>query len=153
MELGNKIFGGIITMIMIVAIGWSASILFIPNDDPSKFDFLTEEQIDSIKQLESLCSDYSASSKMICMDTVDSEISKFQVKNVSQKAMDLNDVALCHSISSDVDCLLEVAQKSNNKDACYAIVNSHQKIEDTEEKNTEYLKSLQGYCLSRYVSS
>lgn len=138
---------------MIVAITWSASVLLLQNNDPSRFDFLTEEQIESIKQLESFCSNYSATSKMSCMNRVDAEISKFQIDGASTRAIQLDDVTICHSIYSDIDCLFAVAQKSNNKDACHEMINSHKKIESSEESNVEYLKGLRDYCLNRYTAS
>ena len=138
---------------MIIAVVWSASILLIPNNDPSRFDFLTEEQIESIKQLESLCSDYSATSKIACMYSVDAEISEYQIDGASKRAMQLKDVTICHSIPSDIDCLFRIAQQSNNKDACHEIINSHEKTESSEENNIEYLKGLRDYCLSRNTSS
>lgn len=153
MDLDHKIFGGVAAVIMIIVIMWSASILIIQNNDPSRFDFLTEDQIESIKQLESLCSSYSATSKISCMNRIDAEISQYQINGVSKKAIQLDDVTLCHLISSDVNCLFEIAQKSDNKDACYEIINSHKKFESSKEANMKYLKGLQDYCLSRYTSS
>lgn len=138
---------------MIIVIVWSASILLAQNNDPSRFDFLTNEQIESVKQLESLCSGYSATSKIYCMNTIDIEISKYQIDGASKKAIQLDDVTLCHSISSDIDCLFKIAQKSNNKDACHEIINSHKKFEFPDESSVNYLKSLRDYCLSRYISS
>ena len=137
---------------MIVAIVWSASILIPQNNDPSRFDFLTEEQIEYIKELDSLCSTFSATSKMTCNNTIEAKVFKYQVESASERAVELDDVTLCHLISSDVDCLLQVAKKSNNIDACYAITNSDKEYENSEG-NQKYLKGLQDYCLSRFISS
>ena len=138
---------------MIVAVVWSASILIPQNNDPSRFDFLTDEQIEYVKGLDSLCSNFSATSKMTCNDTIEAEVFKYQVENASEKAVELGDVSICHLISSDVDCLFQVAKKSNNVDACYAITESDKKYEDSEEENKKYLKGLQEYCLTRFISS
>ena len=138
---------------MIVAIVWSASVLIPQNNDASRFDFLTDEQVEYIKELDSLCSNFSATSKMTCNNTIEAEAFKYQVENASEKAVELDDVTVCHLISSDVDCLFQVAKKSNNVDACYAITQSDKKYEDSEEKNQKYLQGLQDYCLDRFISS
>ncbi len=138
---------------MIIVVTWSASILLAQNNDPSRFDFLNKEQIESIKHLESLCSGHSATSKVYCMNAIGIEISKYQIEGASKKAIHLDDVTVCHLISSDIDCLFKVAQKSNNKDACHEIINSHKKFEFPDESNLNHLKSLRDYCLSRHVSS
>lgn len=138
---------------MIVAIAWSASILIPQNNDPSRFDFLTDEQIEYVKELDSLCSNVSATSKMNCNNTIEAEEFKYQVENASDRAVDLDDVTVCRLIPSDVDCLFEVAKKSNNVDACHAITKSDKKYEDSEEENQKYLKGLQDHCLTRLISS
>ena len=153
MNLDHKIFGGIITAIMVVAIVWSASILMAPNTTASDLEFLTPEQIKEIKQLESLCSNSSATSKLSCMNTIDAKISRYEIDGAAKKSIQSQDVTVCHLISSDVECLMSAAKKSNNKDACHAIVNSHQKFESTEEENLKHLESLQSFCLSRHISS
>ncbi|MGH1522230.1 MAG: hypothetical protein ACRBB2_07745 [Nitrosopumilus sp.] len=153
MNIDHKIFGGIITVIMIIAVAWSASILLTPTSNPSDYEFLTEEQVKTIKELESLCSGYSASSKLSCINTIESEITRYQIDGASDKAIKLQDVSICHLISSDVECLMDVAKRSNDKNACFEITNSHQQIEDSEEKNLKYLESIQSFCLSRYISS
>lgn len=152
MNLDHKIFGGIITGIMVVALVWYASILLEQYDDPVEFDFLTDDQIIYIKEMESRCNNYNANSKFVCMSNINTEILQFQIDGASTKAIQLDDVTICHSISSDVDCLLATAQKSGNKDACYEIINSHEKFESSDEDNLKYLKSLQEFCLHRYTS-
>ena len=153
MNLDHKIFGGIITGIMIIVIVWSASILSEQYSDQDKFNFLTDEQIEFIQELKSSCNNYNVNSKLSCMSRIDAEIKQFQIEGASSEAIRLDDVVVCHSISSDIDCLLSVAQKSNNKNACFAIVNSHEEFEPSEEDNLKYLTSLQNYCLSRHTSS
>ena len=138
---------------MIIAVVWSASILFAPTSNPSDYEFLTEEQVKTIKELESLCSGYSATSKLSCINTIDSEITRYQIDGASNRAIKLQDASICHLISSDVECLMDVAKRSNDKNACFEITNSHQQIEDSEEKNLKYLESMQSFCLSRHISS
>ena len=138
---------------MIIAVAWSASILLTPASNPSDYEFLTEEQVKTIQELESLCSGYSASSKLSCMNTIESEITRYQIDGASNRAIKLQDASICHLISSDVECLMDVAKRSNDKNACFEITNSHQQIEDSEEKNLKYLESMQSFCLSRHISS
>ena len=138
---------------MIIAVIWSVSILLTPASHPSDYEFLTEEQVKTIKELESLCSGYSASSKLNCVNTIESEITRYQIDGASSRAIKLQDASICHLISSDVECLMDVAKRSNDKKACYEITNSHQQIEESEEKNLKYLESMQSFCLSRYISS
>lgn len=138
---------------MIIAVVWSTSILFTSTSNPSDYEFLTEEQIKTIQELESLCNGYSATSRLSCINTIDSEIARYQIDGASNRAIKLQDVNICHLISSDVECLMDVAKKSNDKNACFEITNSHQQIEDSEEKNLKYLESMQSFCLSRYISS
>ena len=138
---------------MIIAVVWSVSILLSPTSNLSDYEFLTEEQIKTIQELESLCSGYSATSKLSCINTIESEITRYQIDGASNRAIKLQDASICHLISSDVECLMDVAKRSNDKNACFEITNSHQQIEDSEEKNLKYLESMQSFCLSRHISS
>jgi len=133
---------------MVVAIVWSILILTEQTNQDSRYDFLSEEQVESIKELESMCSNFSAAQKVICLDRIENEIFKFQ-EGASDKAIKLKDVTICHSVPSDIECLLKVAQKSNNQDACNSIIDSHEKFESTDEDTLEYLKGVKEYCLHR----
>jgi hypothetical protein len=119
--------------------------LVIQYNDPFRFNFLTDEQIESIKQSESLCNDYSATSDVPCMNKVHAKILEYQIDGASDKAIDLHDVTVCHSIVPWIDCLLAVAKKSNNPEACNEILDS--------KHDSKYLKAMQDYCLKWYKSS
>ena len=79
---------------------------------------------------------------MSCMNKVHAKISEYQIDGASEKAIRLDDVTVCHSITSDIDCLLAVVKKSNNKDACNETMNS--------KYDLKYLKAMQVYCLNWY---
>jgi len=118
--------------------------LVIQYNDPFRFNFLTDEQIKSIKQSESLCSDNSATANVSCMNKVHAKILEYQIDGASDKAINSHDVTVCHSIASQIDCLLAVAKKSDDKEACDEILNS--------KYDLKYLKAMQDYCLNWYKS-
>jgi hypothetical protein len=132
-------------IILIVVIVSTMLFLVIQYNDPFRFNFLTDEQIEFIKQSESLCNDYSAISNVSCMNKVHAKILEYQIDGASDKAIDIHDVAVCHSIAPQIDCLLAVAEKSNDKEACDEILDS--------KHDSKYLKAMQNYCLNWYKKS